>query len=124
MILGRPIAEGASGFPAYLAPLVLLLDGMGAMEMMLWIFLLGVFMVTVFGFTTSRGAGRSPSGAPTGASAGSSGGSLLDQGHGTLAQGHDIATQTENQSNRASGLMGGHLGSSRFQGASAPHAVA
>ncbi len=110
VILGRPIAEGASGFPAYLAPLVLLLDGMGAMEMMLWIFLLGVFMVTVFGFTTSRGAGRSPSGAPTGASAGSSGGSLLDQGHGTLAQGHDIATQTENQSNRASGLMGGILG--------------
>jgi len=69
-------------------------------------------MVAVFGFTTSRGAGRSPSGAPTGASAGSSGGAtaLLPQGHGTLAQGHDLATQTENQANLGSGLMGGILG--------------
>ena len=111
VILGAPIGD-ASGFPAYLAPLVLLLDGMGPLEMMLWVFLLGVFMVTVFGFTTSRGAGRSPSGAPTGASAGSSGGAtaLTPQGHGTLAQGHDIATQTENQANMGSGLMAGILG--------------
>ncbi len=111
VILGAPIGD-ASGFPAYLAPAVLLLDGMGPVETMLWVFLLGVFMVTVFGFTTSRGAGRSPSGAPTGASAGSSGGAtvLSPQGHGTLAQGHDIATQTENQANLGSGLMAGILG--------------
>ncbi len=111
VILGAPIGD-ASGFPTYLGPLVLLLDGMGPVEMMLWVFLLGVFMVTVFGFTTSRGAGRSPSGAPTGASAGSSGGAtvLSPQGHGTLAQGHDIATQTENQANMGSGLMAGILG--------------
>ena len=111
VILGMPIGD-AAGFPAYLVPLVLLLDGMGSVEMMLWVFLLGVFMVTVFGFTTSRGAGRSPSGAPTGASAGSSGGAtaLSPQGHGTLAQGHDIATQTENQANLGSGLMAGVLG--------------
>ena len=111
VILGAPVGD-ASGFPTYLAPLVLLLDGMGPVEMMLWVFLLGVFMVTVFGFTTSRGAGRSPSGAPTGASAGSSGGAtiLSPQGHGTLAQGHDIATQTENQANMGSGLMAGILG--------------
>ncbi len=111
VILGAPIGD-ASGFPAYLAPAVLLLAGMGPVEMMLWVFLLGVFMVTVFGFTTSRGAGRSPSGAPTGASAGSSGGAtaLTPQGHGTLAQGHDIATQTENQANLSSGLMAGILG--------------
>ncbi len=111
VILGAPIGD-ASGFPAYLAPAVLLLDGMGPVEMMLWVFLLGVFMVTVFGFTTSRGAGRSPSGAPTGASAGSSGGAtaLTPQGHGTLAQGHDIATQTENLANLGSGLMAGILG--------------
>ncbi len=111
IILGAPIGD-ASGFPGYLAPAVLLLDGMGPVEMMLWVFLLGVFMVTVFGFTTSRGAGRSPSGAPTGASAGSSGGAtaLTPQGHGTLAQGHDIATQTENQANLGSGLMAGILG--------------
>ena len=111
VILGMPIGD-ASGFPAFLAPAVLLLDGMGPVEMMLWVFLLGVFMVTVFGFTTSRGAGRSPSGAPTGASAGSSGGAtaLTPQGLGTLAQGHDIATQTENQANLGSGLMAGLLG--------------
>ena len=111
VILGAPIGD-ASGFPAYLAPLVLLLDGMGPVEMMLWVLLLGAFMVTVFGFTTSRGAGRSPSGAPTGASAGSSGGAtaLTPQGHGTLAQGHDVATQTENQANLSSGLMAGILG--------------
>ncbi len=111
VILGMPIGD-ASGFPAFLAPAVLLLDGMGPVEMMLWVFLLGVFTVTVFGFTTSRGAGRSPSGAPTGASAGSSGGAtaLTPQGLGTLAQGHDIATQTENQANLGSGLMAGILG--------------
>ncbi|MYA08579.1 MAG: ABC transporter ATP-binding protein [Holophagales bacterium] len=111
VILGMPIGD-ASGFPAFLAPAVLLLDGMGPVEMMLWVFLLGAFMVTVFGFTTSRGAGRSPSGAPTGASAGSSGGAtaLTPQGLGTLAQGHDIATQTENQANLGSGLMAGILG--------------
>ncbi len=111
VILGMPIGD-ASGFPAYLAPAVLLLDGMGPVEMMLWVLLLGVFMVTVFGFTTGRGAGRSPSGAPTGASAGSSGGAtaLTPQGLGTLAQGHDIATQTENQANLGSGLMAGILG--------------
>ena len=57
IILGAPIGD-ASGFPAYLAPAVLLLDGMGPVEMMLWVFLLGVFMVTVFGFTTSRGRGQ------------------------------------------------------------------
>jgi len=111
VILGMPIGD-ASGFPAYLAPAVLVLDGMGPVEMMLWVFLLGVFMVTVFGFTTSRGAGRSPSGAPTGASAGSSGGAtaLTPQGHGTLAEGHDIATRTENLANLGSGLMAGILG--------------
>ena len=35
VILGMPIGD-ASGFPAYLAPAVLLLDGMVPVEMMLW----------------------------------------------------------------------------------------
>ncbi len=112
VILAQPIAEGAAGFPVYLAPFVLLLDGMGPVEIMAWVLLLGVVMVATFGFTTSRGAGRAPSGAPTGASAGSSGGatSLTDERHGNLAQGHDLATQTENQANMSSGLMGGLIG--------------
>ena len=112
VILGMPIAEGAPGFPAYFAPFVIFLAGKGPLEIMAWVFVLGAFMVTVFGFTTNRGTARSASGMPTGASAASSGGVtlLLQQGHGTLAQGHDTATQTENEANRGSGLMGGILG--------------
>ena len=111
VILGLPIGD-AAGFPGYLAPFVAMLADKGPVEIMLWVFLLGVFMVTVFGFTTSRGTARSASGMPTGASAASSGGAttMLTHGHGTLAQGHDAATQTENQANRGSGLMGGLLG--------------
>ena len=111
VILGMPVGD-AAGFPGYLAPFVLFLADRGPVERMLWVFLLGVFMVTVFGFTTSRGTARSASGMPTGASAASSGGAttLLTHGHGTLAQGHDTATRTENQANRGSGLMGGILG--------------
>ena len=112
VILGMPIAEGAPGFPAYFAPFVVFLAGKGPLEIMAWVLVLGAFMVTVFGFTTNRGTARSASGVPTGASAASSGGvtPLLQQGHGTLAQGHDTATQTENEANRGSGLMGGILG--------------
>jgi len=112
VILGMPIAEGAPGFPAYFAPFVIFLAGKGPLEIMAWVLVLGAFMVTVFGFTTNRGTARSASGMPTGASAASSGGvtPLLQQGHGTLAQGHDTATQTENEANRGSGLMGGILG--------------
>ena len=112
VILGMPIAEGAPGFPTYFAPFVIFLAGKGPLEIMAWVLVLGAFMVTVFGFTTNRGTARSASGMPTGASAASSGGvtPLLQQGHGTLAQGHDTATQTENEANRGSGLMGGILG--------------
>ena len=112
VILGMPIAEGAPGFPAYFAPFVIFMADKGPLEIMAWVFVLGAFMVTVFGFTTNRGTARSASGMPTGASAASSGGvtPLLQQGHGTLAQGHDTATQTENEANRGSGLMGGILG--------------
>ena len=112
VILGMPIAEGAPGFPAYFAPFVIFLADKGPLEIMAWVLVLGAFMVTVFGFTTNRGTARSASGVPTGASAASSGGvtPLLQQGHGTLAQGHDTATQTENEANRGSGLMGGILG--------------
>ena len=115
VILGLPIADGLAGFPAYLAPFVRLLDGMGPVEIMLWILVLGVFSVAVFGFTTNRGTGRTATGVPSGASAGSSGGAtyipgIQDSRHGTMAQGHDTATQTENQANLSSGMMGGILG--------------
>ena len=91
VILGQPIADGITGFPAYFAPFLRFLDGMGPLEIMLWITLLGVLMVIVFGTSASGGWARSRAGA-------------------SLAQGHDIATQTENEANRAGSQMGGILG--------------
>jgi len=110
VILGKPIAEGISGFPTYFAPFLHFLDGKSPVEIMLWILLVGIFLVVVFGSTTNRGAGRSPSGAATGASAGA----YVTTG-AFLAQGHDIATQTENEANRAGSDMGGILGLIDFQ---------
>jgi len=105
VILGKPIADGISGFPTYFAPFLRFLDGKSPVEIMLWILLVGVFLVIVFGSTTSRGAGRAPSGAATGASAGA-----YTMAGAVLAQGHDIATQTENEANMAGSQMGGILG--------------
>ena len=105
VILGEPITDDAAGFPFFLAPFVLLLQGKSAVEMMLWIMGVGVLMVLIFGVTPNRGAGRSPSGAPTGTAAGASGAASAE-----LAQGHDTATQTENEANRAGSLMGGLMG--------------
>ena len=105
VILGQPIPKDAAGYPFYLAPFVVFLDGQSPVEMMLWVFVLGVFMVIVFGVTPNRGGGRTPSGAPTGTVAGASGAATA-----VLAQGHDTATQTENEANRAGSLMGGILG--------------
>ena len=109
VILGDPIAD-AAGFPPYLAPLVRLLSGMSAVEVMLWLVGLGVLMVIVFGVTINRGAGRMASGAATGTAAGASGAASA-----VLAQGHDTATQTENEANRAGSLMGGLLGMLDFK---------
>ena len=105
VVLGQPIAEDADGYPGYLAPLVLLLRDQSAVAIMLWVVLFGVFMVIVFGSTPNRGAGRLPTGQATGAAAGASGAASA-----VLAQGHDTATQTENEANRAGSLMGGILG--------------
>ena len=105
VVLGQPIAEDADGYPGYLAPLVLFLRDQSAVAIMLWVVLFGVFMVIVFGSTPNRGAGRLPTGQATGAAAGASGAASA-----VLAQGHDTATQTENEANRAGSLMGGILG--------------
>ena len=110
VILGQPIASDAAGYPGYLAPLVLLLDGRSAVEVMAWIIALGIGMVIVFGVTPNRGAGRLPSGEATGSAAGASGAATS-----VLAQGHDTATQTENEANRAGSLMGGLLGILEFK---------
>ena len=91
VILGRPIAEGIAGFPAYFAPFLRFLDGRGPVEIMLWITLVGALMVIVFGSAASGGWARFRASA-------------------SMAQGHDIATQTENEANRAGSQMGGILG--------------
>ena len=83
--------EGIAGFPAYFAPFLRFLDGRGPVEIMLWISLLGALMVIVFGSAASGGWARSRASA-------------------SMAQGHDIATQTENEVNRAGSQMGGILG--------------
>lgn len=91
VILGQPIAEGISGFPSYFEPFLQFLDGKSPLEIMLWIVFLGAAMVIVFGSTVSDVGGRSRASA-------------------SMAQGHDIATQTENEANRGGSQMGGILG--------------
>ena len=91
VILGKPIADGISGFPVYFAPFLRFLDGNDPLAIMGWILLFGVVAVIVFGSTASAGWGRSTASA-------------------SLAQGHDIATQTENEANRAGSQLGGILG--------------
>ncbi len=105
VILGQSITEESSGYPVYMAPIVGFLRDKGPEEIMLWLLIAGVAMVILFGMTPNRGSGRNASGRYTGAAAGSLGAATA-----VLAQGHDTATQTENQANSASSEMGGILG--------------
>ncbi len=111
VILGQSIDADASGFPGYLAPLVLPLRDMSPTTIMLWMLSVGIFIVIVFGMTPNRATGRTASGGLTGARAGSTG-----VASATLAQGHDTATQSENLANSggefgtAGSDMGGILG--------------
>ena len=91
VVLGRPIGDEASHYPAFVEPLLNMLRGATPYEMA-WI-LVGVFfvlMIVVGGFSTS--------------------GPERDIAHGTLGAGQDTATRTENEANRgwsfASGLFG------------------
>jgi len=111
VILGQSIDADASGFPGYLAPLVLPLRDMSPTTIMFWMLILGIFIVIVFGMTPNRATGRTASGSLTGARAGSTG-----VASASLAQGHDTATQSENLANSggefgtAGSEMGGILG--------------
>ena len=93
VLLGQPIPEDGSGFPAYFVPIVLFLLGSTPTEIMLWITLLAVVLVITCGETV--GGGDKSAGSGAGA---------------TLAQGHDTATQTENQANLSYSRLGGLLG--------------
>ena len=88
VVLGRTIDPGA--FPAYFVPFVEFLDGRTPSEMMVWIVVLGAVMVVLFG---SFGEGAA-----------------TDETRVGLAQGHDAATQTENQANMAHSKFAGLVG--------------
>ena len=94
VVLGQPLAPDA--FPGYFAPFVAFLDGMSAMEMMAWVVALGAAMVVLIGgFGTDGGAN--------------------DQTDAILAQGHDTATQTENDANSAFSKFAGLVGFAEFR---------
>ena len=94
VVLGMPV--DADAFPSYFGPFVRFVDGMGPVEMMLWVVGLGAVMVIAFGaFGTTAGA--------------------ADYTEGQLEQGHDTATQTENEANAAFSKFAGVLGFVEFR---------
>ena len=94
VVLGMPVA--ADAFPVYFRGFVGFLDGMGPVEMMAYVVGLGAFMVIVFGaFGTAAGA--------------------ADYTEGQLEEGHDTATQTENEANAAFSKFAGILGFVEFR---------
>ena len=109
VILGEPIESDGSGFPDYMASIMLFLSSKNAEEIMFWMLIAGIIMVILIGMTPNRGTGRNATGRYTGAAAGSLGAASAE-----LAQGHDTATQTENAANSSSSAMGGLLGILEF----------
>lgn len=87
-------AVDPSAFPGYFAPFVGFLQGMSPLEMMVWVLALGVTMVVVMG---GFGSGA------------------VDTVDATMAQGHDTATQTENEANQAGSKFAGILGFVEFR---------
>ena len=94
VILQKALAPEA--FPAYFRPFVIFLDGRTPVEMMLWLLCLGIGMVLLIGGFGSTG------GAADGTDAG-------------MAQGHDTATQTENEANAAYSKFAGLAGFIEFR---------
>ena len=94
VILQKAVAPGA--FPVYYRPFVEFLDGRTPFEMMVWVLCLGVAMVLLIGgFGSSGGAN--------------------DQVDAGMAQGHDTATQTENEANAAFSKFAGLVGFVEFR---------
>ncbi|MYF31059.1 MAG: ABC transporter ATP-binding protein [Gammaproteobacteria bacterium] len=91
VVLGTPTDPEA--FPVYFAPFVRFLDGMGPVEMMLWIVSLGAVLVIAFGAF----------------------GTATDFTEAQLEEGHDTATQTENEANAAYSKFAGIAGFVEFR---------
>ena len=91
VVLGTPTDPEA--FPSYFAPFVRFLDGMGPAEMMLWVVGLGAVLVIAFGAF----------------------GTATDFTEAQLEEGHDTATQTENEANAAYSKFAGIAGFVEFR---------
>ena len=94
VILHKVVAPDA--FPAYFRPFVMFLDGRTPFEMMVWVLCLGVAMVLLIGGFGSTGGSN-------------------DQTDAGMAQGHDTATQTENEANAAFSKFAGLVGFIEFR---------
>ena len=94
VILQKVVAPDA--FPAYFRPFVMFLDGRTPFEMMVWVLCLGVAMVLLIGGFGSTGGSN-------------------DQTDAGMAQGHDTATQTENEANAAFSKFAGLVGFIEFR---------
>ena len=89
-------AAAPDAFPFYFRPFVQFLDGRDPVEMMVWVLALGVAMVLLIGGFGSAGGAN-------------------DQTDAGLAQGHDTATQTENEANAAYSKFAGLVGFIEFR---------
>ncbi len=94
VILQKVVAPDA--FPVYFRPFVMFLDGRTPFEMMVWVLCLGVAMVLLIGGFGSTGGSN-------------------DQTDAGMAQGHDTATQTENEANAAFSKFAGLVGFIEFR---------
>ena len=93
VILGKPIAE-AEGYPFYMHPLLDSFHGMGPLEILLWLGVIGITLVITIGSYTTG---------------------YEDETDGGLAQGHDYATQTENKIHGGHSTAGGIYGYIEFK---------
>ncbi len=96
VVLDQPFPEGGAGYPAYFVPFLQFLDGRGPVEIMAWIAALAAVLIIFFG---TFGSGKGERGYV----------------YGDLAEGHDTATQSENEANRALGRLGGIAGILEFR---------
>lgn len=94
VILGLPFGQGTV-YPPYFVPFVEFLDGRSPVEMMGWIVVLAATWVILFG-AFGTGAAQAYT-------------------EGNLAEGHDTATQTENEANEAFSKLSGLIGLIEFR---------
>ena len=91
IVLGLPLSEPTTPYPALILPLIEFLDGRSWQSMLLWLVGIQLALVALLGAVGTGGAER-------------------DQAEGYLSSGHDQATRTENEANAgwsmASGLLG------------------